>query len=278
MVAIFDISTPLSPLLIRKFGTGDFPGSLNGPTGLAITGNTLYVANQFDNTVAIFDILHPTDPIHVGQVSTGLSEPIGFAITGNILYIANQGDASGVAIYDISAPTDPIFVSKFTGEEFPGALNSPTGLAITGNTLYVSNQLDDIVAIFDISAPIDPIHVDNFGTDDLSGPTGLVITGTTLSVANFNDSTIEVYDITIPTDPIRVADFDTEDLSGPQGLVIYPADPVTPPLLYVANFNDSTVEVYDINNYPVDPIRIRDFGTGVLNGSFGLAIYPTGPV
>ncbi|MFY0784112.1 beta-propeller fold lactonase family protein [Peribacillus simplex] len=277
-IAIFDISTPLSPLLVRKFGTGDFPGSLNGPTGLAITGNTLYVANQFDNTVAIFDISHPTDPIHVGQVSTGLSEPTGLAITGNTLYIANQGDASGVAIYDISLPADPIFVSKFTGEEFPGALNSPTGLAITGNTLYVSNQLDDIVAIFDISLPTDPVHVDNFGTDDLSGPTGLVITGTTLSVANFNDSTIEVYDITFPIGPVHVADFDTEDLSGPQGLVILPPDPITPPLLYVANFNNSTVEIYDINNYPINPIRVREFGTGVLNGPFGLAIHPIDPI
>ncbi|MDM5214718.1 hypothetical protein QUF94_25420 [Peribacillus sp. NJ4] len=200
------------------------------------------------------------------------------AITGNILYIANRGDASGVAIYDISAPADPIFVSKFTGEEFPGALNSPTGLAITGNTLYVSNQLDDIVAIFDISLPNDPIHVDNFGTDDLSGPTGLVITGTTLSVANFNDSTIEVYDILLPTSPVRVTDFGADDLSGPQGLVFYPNDPVAPTLLYVANLNDSTVEVYDINNYPNDPIRVRNFGTGVLNGPFGLAIYPTGPI
>ncbi|MGG0845242.1 LVIVD repeat-containing protein [Peribacillus simplex] len=277
-VAIFDISTPLSPLLVRKFGTGDFPGALNGPTGLAITGNTLYVANQFDNTVAIFDILHPSDPIHVGQVSTGLSDPIGLAITGNTLYIANRGDDRGVAIYDISIPSDPIFVSKFTEVEFPGALSSPTGLAITGNTLYVSNQLDDIVAIFDISAPTDPVHVDNFGTDDLSGPTGLVITGTTLSVANFNDSSIEVYDITIPTDPIHVREFDTEDLSGPQGLVFYPTGPITPTLLYVANLNDSTVEIYDINNYPTDPIRVRDFGTGVLNGPFGLAIYPIDPI
>ncbi|MFF2291119.1 LVIVD repeat-containing protein [Peribacillus butanolivorans] len=277
-IAIFDISNPLSPLLVRKFGTGDFPGSLNGPTGLAITGNTLYVSNQFDSNVAIFDISIPIDPVHVGQVSTGLSDPTGFAITGNTLYIANRGDDRGVAIYDISFPPTPIFVSKFTEVEFPGALNSPTGLAITGNTLYVSNQLDDIVAIFDILLPTNPVHVDNFGTDDLSGPTGLVISGTTLSVANFNDSTIEVYDITFPTGPVRVADFGADDLSGPQGLVFLPIGPVTPPLLYVANLNNSTVEVYDINNFPIDPIRVADFGAGVLNGPFGLAIYPTGPV
>ncbi len=264
-IAIFDISTPTSPVLVREFGEVDFPGVFNGPTALAITGTTLYAANQGDDSVAIFDISAPVDPVHVGQVSTGLSEPTGLAITRNTLYIADQGDASGVAIYDISLPNDPVFERKFTGEEFSGALNSPTALAITGNTLYVSNQFNDNVDIFDISAPNDPIRVGQVNEGNLSGPTGLTTTGTTLYAANFNDSTIEIYDISLPPNPIRVRDFGAEDLSGPERLAI------TGTTLYATNFNDSTVEIYDIS-LPPNPIRVRDFGAGVLNGPFGLAI------
>ncbi|MGG0845201.1 LVIVD repeat-containing protein [Peribacillus simplex] len=275
-IAIFDISTPLSPLLVRKFGTGDFPGSLNGPTGLAITGNTLYVANQFDNTVAIFDISLPIGPIHVGQFSTELSDPIGLAITGNTLYVANQSDNS-LVIFDISTPVDPLFVAKLGEEEFPGVFNNPAGLAITGNTLYVANQFDNTLAIFDISLPPDPIHVGQVNDGNLSGPTGLTTTGTTLYAANFNNSTIEIYDIILPTGPVRVGEFGAGELSGPQGLVFHPTGPITPPLLYVANLNDSTIEIYD-STLPTGPIRVREFGTGVLNGPFGLAILPVDPI
>ncbi|MFY0783434.1 hypothetical protein AB1K18_24690 [Peribacillus simplex] len=291
-VAIFDISTPPNPLFVTKFSSVDSPGVLNGPTGgptgLAITGTTLYVANQFDNNVAIFDISLPTGPIHpgdpifptgpirVGQFSTGLSEPTGFAITGNILYIANQLDST-LAIYDISTPQDPLFIKKFGGLDIPVGLSKPSGLAITGDILYVSNSGDDTVAAFDISSPGFPSLVKQ--VNDVSGPAGLaifspgdpILPGDPMYVSNFNNSTIDIFDITSPGDPVHVRDFGAGDLSGPEGLAI------TGTTLYAANFNSSTVEIFDITS-PGDPIRVRDFGTGVLNGPFGLAIYPIDPI
>ncbi|WP_353957737.1 hypothetical protein [Peribacillus sp. NJ4] len=296
-VAIFDISTPPNPLFVTKFSSVDSPGVLNGPTGgptgLAITGTTLYVANQFDNNVAIFDISLPTGPIHpgdpifptgpirVGQFSTGLSEPTGFAITGNILYIANQLDST-LAIYDISTPQDPLFIKKFGGLDIPVGLSKPSGLAITGDILYVSNSGDDTVAAFDISSPGFPSLVKQ--VNDVSGPAGLalypidpilpgdpVVPPSSMYVSNFNNSTIDIFDITLPTDPIHVGEFGAGDLSGPEGLAI------TDTTLYAANFNNSTVEIYNII-LPTSPVRVREFGAGVLNGPFGLAIFPVDPV
>ncbi|MFF2291117.1 LVIVD repeat-containing protein [Peribacillus butanolivorans] len=271
-VAIFDISNSQDPLFVTKFSSVDSPIVLNGPTGgptgLAITGSTLYVANQFDNTVAIFDISFPSDPIRVGLVSAGGFAPTGLAITGNTLYASNSGDNS-LVIYDITTPTDPIFVSKFGGGDLPGIFNDPNGLAITGNILYVSNSGDDTIPIFDISSPGFLSFLGQVNDGNLSGPTGLTTTGTTLYAANFNNSRVDIYDISTPSDPVHVGEFGAGDLSGPEGLAI------TGTTLYAANFNNSTVEIYD-STLPNDPVRIRDFGAGILNGPFGLAIFTVG--
>ncbi|MDM5223628.1 hypothetical protein QUF86_23450 [Peribacillus sp. NJ11] len=281
-VAIFDISNSQDPLFVTKFSSVDSLGVLNGPTGgptgLAITGTTVYVANQFDNNVAIFDIILPggpilpPNPIRVGDFGVGLiSQPTGLAITGNTLYVSNSGDNS-LVIYDISLPSNPIPLSKFGGGDLPGVFNDPNGLAITGNILYVSNSGDDTVAIFDISSPGFLSLLGQVNDGNLSGPTGLTTTGTTLYAANFNNSRVDIYDIIVPNDPVHVGEFGAGDLIGPQGLAI------TDTTLYVANFNNSTVEIYD-SIVPNDPIRIRDFGAGVLNGPFGLAVFiPPNPV
>ncbi|MFF2291120.1 hypothetical protein [Peribacillus butanolivorans] len=50
---------------------------------------------------------------------------------------------------------------------------------------------------------------------------------------------------------------------------------ITDTTLYAANFNNSTVEIYD-STTPTDPVRVRDFGEGILNGPFGLAIFTVG--
>lgn len=180
-VAIYDISLPSDPIHV---GEGDFgSGDVHGPYGLAITGTTLYVANQlaslspliFDNTVEIYDIIQPTDPVHVGEFgAANLNGPTGLAITGNTLFVSNFSNST-VERYNIFLPTDPVRVDEFGA----GELSGPAGLAFIDATLYVANQFADTVTMYFYPpgpiVPPNPVRIGDFGTGKLHGPTGLAI-------------------------------------------------------------------------------------------------------
>ncbi|MET7021736.1 collagen-like triple helix repeat-containing protein, partial [Bacillus mycoides] len=59
-------------------------------------------------------------------------------------------------------------------------------------------------------------------------------------------------------------------ITGPTG----PGPTVSLKFLYVANFNENTVEIYDIFN-PIFPVRIGEFNGGNLANPAGLAITGT---
>ena len=93
---------------------------------MATTGNILYVANAGDNTIEIYNISNPINPIRIREFNEGnLNAPVVLAITGTTLYVANAF-GNNVEIYDISNPIIPIHVGEFNG----GNLNFPNGLAI----------------------------------------------------------------------------------------------------------------------------------------------------
>ncbi|MEH7051560.1 hypothetical protein, partial [Bacillus pseudomycoides] len=101
-------------------------GNLNEPVQFAITGNILYVVNFSDNTVEIYNISNPINPIHVGQFNSGnLNEPNILAIADTTLYVSNIGDNT-IEIYNISNPTAPVHVGQFGAED----LDVPNGLAV----------------------------------------------------------------------------------------------------------------------------------------------------
>ncbi|MDF2036956.1 hypothetical protein P2R12_08205 [Cytobacillus oceanisediminis] len=259
VVQIYNISNPRNPVRIGEFNGAN----LNNPSGLAITGNILYVANpaQGNNAVEVYDISNPIAPVHVGEFNQGnLRFPDQLAINGNILYVAN-GIGNHIEIYNISNPVNPVRLGEFNGDH----LNGPSGLIITDNLLYVANFNVNTVEIYDITNPTNPVHAGQFNAGNLDGPAQFAITGTTLYVANVGDDTVEIYDISNPLAPVRKGEFNSGNLDGPAILAI------TGNTLYVANSEEDTVEIYDISN-PLAPVREGEFGTGELDFPNGMAI------
>jgi len=231
--------------------------------GAAVT-RVLYVSNIGSDSVTIYNISNPINPIHLSEFnSQNLNAPSGMAKTGNTLYVANAGD-SNVEIYDISNPTSPQRIGEFGN----GELENPNGLTITNNILYVTNLVTSNIEIYDISNPLVPVRVNQFGSGQLNRPDGLVITGNILYVSNSEDNTIDIYDISDPINPVNINQFGASDLSNPIGMAI------TGNILYVASFqfsDSNKVEIYDITN-PILPERLGEFGFGELNGPVELAI------
>ena len=93
---------------------------------MATTCNILYVANAGDNTIEIYNISNPIDPIRIREFDEGnLNAPAVLAITGTTLYVANAF-GNNVEIYDISNPIIPAHAGEFDGTN----LNFPNGLAV----------------------------------------------------------------------------------------------------------------------------------------------------
>ncbi len=96
-----------------------FITGLNFPVGLAVKGNTLFVANADGNTVGKYDA--KTGAAISPSFITGLNAPFGLAVLGNTLFVANFGSGT-VGKYD--ATTGAAINANFiTG------LNVPVGLA-----------------------------------------------------------------------------------------------------------------------------------------------------
>ncbi|MFY0543868.1 LVIVD repeat-containing protein [Brevibacillus sp. H7] len=273
-IAIYEITDPASPEFIRVFGEGE----VSNPTGMAIRGNILYVANAGgDQTIEVYNISNPTDPVRLGQFGgfPELVNPNALTITGDTLYVTNLL-ANNVEIYDISNP-NPVTPTRVT--EFgsvPLVLNAPNGLAITGNILYISNAGDATVEIYNIANPFMPARLGQFGgLAEISHPIGLAIRGDILYVANFdgiNGNTIDVYDISRRNEvplvlPTNLGQFGAGQLLGPVEMAI------TDNILYVVSENDNTVQIYDISNpNPVTPTHLGERSEG-LSVPFGLAIF-----
>jgi hypothetical protein len=103
----------------------DFISGLNFPFGLALSGNTLFVANSASNTVGAYDATTGA-PINASLI-TGLRDPYGLAASGNTLFVANIANPTEpigtVGEYDATtgAPINANFITGLTG---------PFGLAV----------------------------------------------------------------------------------------------------------------------------------------------------
>jgi RHS repeat-associated protein len=109
------------------------------PTALALTGNTLFVANAGANTVGEYDVSNPKMGVAINAdfISAGLSWPIGLAISGTNLYVANGNGNASIGEYNTS--TAAVINSNFIPA--PLDLGSPSALAVSsdGSTLFVAH-------------------------------------------------------------------------------------------------------------------------------------------
>ena len=126
----------------------------NNPSGLAVSGNTLYVADVSNHRIRAVDIASGTVSDVAGGGTSGyadgagadarFSSPTDIAVneTGTTLYVTDSGNYRICAI-DIATKT----VRTIAGDGTSGTKNGlgtaarfqiPTGIAVSAGTLYVS--------------------------------------------------------------------------------------------------------------------------------------------
>ena len=141
-------------------GDADGAGStaqFNRPSGLAVSGTTLYVADSDNHRIRAVNLASPDKTVSTiaGSGTAGYADgagstaqfniPIGLALSGTTLYIVDS-DNHRIRAVDLAGPDNT--VSTIAGDGTAGRRNgigtaaqfsSPLGIAARGSTLYVTS-------------------------------------------------------------------------------------------------------------------------------------------
>jgi hypothetical protein len=221
-----------------------FASGLNGPTGLVINGNYMYVMNGGNGTITQLNLIDGS--IANLNWATGLNTPFGLVINENYMYVTN--------VENITITQLNLINGSIANENWATGLNGPTGLVINGNYMYVTNGGNGTITKLNL---IDgSIATQNWATG-LNLPSGLVINGDYIYVLNVLIGTIT--QLNLINGSIATQNWAT-GLNLPFGLVI------NGDYMYVTNAGNGTITQLNLIDGSTE-----NWASG-LNTPFGLVI------
>jgi outer membrane protein assembly factor BamB len=105
----------------------NFITGLSFPTGLAVFGKTLFVADLQDGSVGAYNAT--TGSTINANFITGLIAPVGLAVSGNTLFVVNHEFGGAIGKYDATTGA-AINATFLTGPGFPFF---PFGIAVSAD-------------------------------------------------------------------------------------------------------------------------------------------------
>lgn len=192
-LAIFDISTPSSPILA---GSYDAEGFIRD---IAVLGNSVYAADG--NGLVIIDVSTPSSPELVGTYDT-IGFGNGVAVSGNYAYIADDSKgifdgSNGLAVIDVSTPSSPSLVGTYDAVY-------AYDIVISGHYAYVADSIG--LVILDISTPSSPVLMNSYSTN--GDANDVAVSGNYAYVSDYAGLTI--LDISTPSSPGFIGNYGTE--------------------------------------------------------------------
>jgi hypothetical protein len=145
----------------------DFITGLSGPTGLAVAGNTLFVASGA--TAGLVGSYNASDGAVVNaKLITGLNAPTGLAVAANpsdpnkpFLFVVGSGTVGKYYAYS----------GKAINANFITGLNGASGVAVKGSTLFVTHVFPGAVSEYNVNTgALEPNSIKG-----LNVPTGIAV-------------------------------------------------------------------------------------------------------
>jgi 6-phosphogluconolactonase len=234
-ISVFSVSgTTLAPVAGSPFSTEANGATVGtGPVSVAVSasGNYLYVANQFANTVSSFQVsssgaLTPlsTYPVGISPSAVFVSIAQGTTVSaGQYLYVANTGsnNISAFSICDAAnafgCSTPNGVLAPISGSPFP-AQPGPVAIAMdpTAAFLYVADEQANEISQYSWSSgtgvltPLSPAMISAGGNPvSLAIRAGIAATTTVagvdyMYVANLNGSSLSAYTLNTTTGELNV--------------------------------------------------------------------------
>jgi DNA-binding beta-propeller fold protein YncE len=298
------VVTKLDGTLLDTIGTGEVGAADGGfgqarfhrPQGLALSGDTLYVADTENHLIRRVDLKSRNVETIAGTgkqsreyFQTGpareiaLSSPWDLQLAGNTLYIAMAGPHQ---IWKLDLDKNEVSTFAGSGREarLDGALRDsgfaqPSGMAISKETLYVADAESNIIRAINIGAGTVKTLVggdlfefgDVDGTGDdvrLQHPLGLLAYGDKLLIADTYNHKIKELDpkkdkVTslFGTGKPGQADGESPSFYEPGGLALANGK------LYVADTNNHAIRVVDLKTKQATTLKINGLAPPAINPS-----------
>ena len=289
------VVTKLDGTLVDTIGTAD-SGAADGafdkatfyrPQGLALAGDSLYVADTENHLIRRVDLKSRTVETVAGTGkqtreyppkggparTTALSSPWDLQLIGRTLYIAMAGPHQ---IWKLDLDSNQVSIFAGSGREarLDGSLSEsgfaqPSGIAAIENTLYVADSESNIIRAIDIAGgkvtTLAGGDLFEFGDVDGSGdevrlqhPLGVVPSGNKLIIADTYNHKIKELDpkrrtvvSLFGTGKPGQADGSAPSFYEPGGLAIANGK------LYVADTNNHAIRVVDLRTKAAGTLRIN---------------------
>ena len=162
--------------------------------GMAIVGNTMYVANFYSSTISQVDL--GTGNVTIpdwGLPSDNITSPVGLAVYKNILYIANYGNNT-IAQVDLSEE-NPVAIIPDWGQDTEN-IQGPVGLVVYKNILYITNYFGSFISQVNLSEENPVVKRPSWGSDPkIQFPSALAVSGNFLYIANNGNDTLLQVDL-----------------------------------------------------------------------------------
>ncbi len=235
---------PQTHAVLQTIGVGD------GPQGLAVSGDSVWVANSLDGNVSRINAGN-NQVVHSYKVG---NTPIAVAVGDGSVWVANAGDGT---VTQLDATTGARKQTIPVG----GTLH---GIAFGGGALWVTDRVGNAVVRIPVNSPSSQTRITN-GIG--SGPTAIAYRDGQVWVTNSLDGTASRIDAgtsavtgTFPTGP------------SPNGVA------VTPGKVWVADEGDGKLVQLDAKTGSPTPLTLsgRPEGVGTVNGSVYVAVQAAG--
>lgn len=133
---------------------------------LWVFGNTAYVGNYGDNSLRVFDISDPANPVQTDSVFVDARRvnDVKVNVEGGFAVMTREGASdrrNGIVILDISDPHHPTILSEYTETVTGGVHNT----FILGDLVYAVNNGTRDMHIIDVSDRENPREVGRWGLD-----------------------------------------------------------------------------------------------------------------
>ena len=296
------VVTKLDGTLVETVGTGD-AGATDGafdkatfyrPQGLALAGDSLYVADTENHLIRRIDLKSRTVETIAGTgqqtrqyfktgpaLTVALSSPWDLQLVGRVLYIAMAGPHQ---IWQMDLDKNEVSTFAGSGREarldgplLESGFAQPSGLATNGTTIYVADSESNIIRAIDISSgKVETLvggDLFEFGDEDGSGddvrlqhPLGLVTLGDKVLIADTYNHKIKQLDpkkqtvsSLFGTGKPGQTDGKSPSFYEPGGLTI------ANDKLYVADTNNHAIRVVDLKTKQTSTLRINGLNPPAKN-------------
>ncbi|HJP92049.1 MAG TPA: thioredoxin-like domain-containing protein [Pyrinomonadaceae bacterium] len=288
------VVTKLDGTLVDTIGTGDHgaadgpfdKATFNRPQGMALDGNTLYIADTENHLIRRVNLKSRTVETIAGTGeqtheyfksgparSVALSSPWDLQLVGHVLYIAMAGPHQ---IWKLDLDKNEVSTFAGSGREarldgplLQAGFAQPSGIASDGKTLYVADSEANIIRAIDIaSGQVKTLvggdlfefgDVDGTGDDvRLQHPLGLISAGDKLLIADTYNHKIKQLDpkqekvvSLFGTGKPGQVDGSSPSFYEPGGLAL------AHDKLYVADTDNHAIRVVDLKTKQTSTLRIN---------------------